>query len=163
MNTTQQWVRAFPLSEIAVGGSRLHRADGNQVAVFRPAADDLFAIDNRCPHCGHPPQVGVLRPEADGSALTLVCSLCLSEWSFPRSQCAACGERDEKQFAYYSPEQMAHLQTQVCDTCRRYLHHVDLAKELQAVPDVDEIAALPLDVWALERGYQKLHPNLVGI
>ena len=58
---------------------------------------------------------------------------------------------------------MAHLQTQVCDTCQRYLNQVDLSKELQAVPDVDEIAALPLDVWALERGYQKLHPNLVGI
>lgn len=58
---------------------------------------------------------------------------------------------------------MAHLQTQTCDTCQRYLHHIDLSKELAAVPDVDEIAALPLDVWALERGFQKLHPNLVGI
>jgi len=120
-------------------------------------------IDNRCPHCGHPPQVGVLRPEGDGAALALVCSLCLSEWTFPRSQCAACGERDEKKLAYYSPEQMAYLQTQVCDTCQRYLHHVDLSKEIGAVPDVDEVAALPLDVWALERGFQKLHPNLVGI
>lgn len=120
-------------------------------------------IDNRCSHCGHPPQVGVLRPEGDAAALTLACSLCLSEWRFPRGQCAACGERDEKQLAYYSPDQMAHLQTQVCDTCQHYLHHVDLSKDLQAVPDVDEVAALPLDVWALERGYQKLHPNLVGI
>ena len=43
------------------------------------------------------------------------------------------------------------------------MHHVDLGKEIQAVADVDEVAALPLDVWALERGYQKLQPNLVGI
>lgn len=120
-------------------------------------------IDNRCPHCGHPPQVGVLRPEGDGAALTLACSLCLSEWSFPRGQCAACGEQGREKIAYYSPEQMAHLQTQVCDSCQRYLHHVDLSKEIQAVADVDEVAALPLDVWALERGYQKLQPNLVGI
>lgn len=134
-----------------------------QPRVISQGGGNQSHIDNRCPYCGHPPQVGVLRPEGDGAALTLVCSLCLSEWPFPRSQCAACGERDEKQLAYYSPEQMAHLQTQTCDTCRRYLHHVDLSKELTAVPDVDEVAALPLDVWALERGFQKLHPNLVGI
>ncbi len=134
-----------------------------QPRVISQGGGNQSHIDNRCPHCGHPPQVGVLRPEGDGAALTLVCSLCLSEWPFPRSQCAACGERDEKQLAYYSPEQMAHLQTQTCDTCQRYLHHVDLSKELNAVPDVDEVAALPLDVWALERGFQKLHPNLVGI
>ena len=120
-------------------------------------------LDNRCPHCGHPPQAGVLRPEGDGAALTLACSLCLSEWPFPRSQCASCGERDEKKIAYYSPQQIDHLQTQVCDTCQQYLHHVDLAKDVQAVPDVDEVAALPLDVWALERGYRKLQANLVGI
>lgn len=120
-------------------------------------------LDNRCPHCGHPPQAGVLRPSGDGAALTLLCSLCLSEWSFPRGQCAACGEQDREKIAYYSPEQMAHLQTQVCDSCKRYLHHVDLSKEIQAVADVDEVSALPLDVWALERGYEKVHPNLVGI
>jgi len=134
-----------------------------QPHVISRGEGDPSHIDNRCPNCGHPPQVGVLRPEGDGAALTLACSLCLSEWSFSRGQCAACGERDEQKIAYYSPEQMAHVQTQVCDSCKRYLHHVDLSKEIQAVADVDEVAALPLDVWALERGYQKLQPNLVGI
>ena len=134
-----------------------------QPRVFSQGDGGRSHPDNLCPHCGHPPQVGVLRPKGDGAALTLTCSLCLSEWPFPRSQCTACGEQDEKKIAYYSPEQIAHLQTQVCDTCQRYLHHVDLAKDIQAVPDVDEIAALPLDVWALERGYRKQQPNLVGI
>jgi len=29
--------------------------------------------------------------------------------------------------------------------------------------EVDELTALPLDVWARERGYEKLQPNLAGI
>ena len=33
----------------------------------------------------------------------------------------------------------------------------------EAIADVDEIAALPLDVWAAQNGYQKLVRNLVGI
>ncbi|MFQ5790858.1 MAG: hypothetical protein ACE5JI_10325 [Acidobacteriota bacterium] len=38
-----------------------------------------------------------------------------------------------------------------------------LSKDPEAVPDVDEVAALPLDVWAREQGFRKLHPNLAGI
>jgi formate dehydrogenase maturation protein FdhE len=40
---------------------------------------------------------------------------------------------------------------------------VHLEKEAAAVPDVDELAALPLDVWAQEKGYRKIQPNLAGI
>jgi transposase len=32
-----------------------------------------------------------------------------------------------------------------------------------AVPVVDELAALPLDLWARENGYQKLQMNAVGM
>jgi formate dehydrogenase maturation protein FdhE len=28
---------------------------------------------------------------------------------------------------------------------------------------VDELAIIPLDLWATEHGYQKIHPNLMGI
>ena len=118
---------------------------------------------NRCPHCGHPPQVGCLRPQGDGTSLSLVCSLCLTEWPFVRGHCPACGLADEKKLVYYSAPELEHLQVQVCDSCRKYLHQVNFAKDPKAVPDVDEIAALPLDVWAGEQGFQKLHPNLVGM
>jgi formate dehydrogenase maturation protein FdhE len=32
-----------------------------------------------------------------------------------------------------------------------------------AVPVVDEVAGASLDLWALERGYQKIELNLVGL
>jgi formate dehydrogenase maturation protein FdhE len=40
---------------------------------------------------------------------------------------------------------------------------IRLAKAPDAVPDVDEIAALALDVWAQEHGYRKLVRNLIGV
>src|ERR1700694_2572092 len=32
-----------------------------------------------------------------------------------------------------------------------------------AEPLIDELASVPLDLWAQEHGYAKLHPNLLGI
>ena len=116
---------------------------------------------NRCPQCGQKPQCAVLYPEGHGSAYRLMCNSCLEEWSFPRAQCASCG--GEGELAFYSLELFPHIHTQTCDACQRYLHVIDLVKDAGACPDVDEIAALPLDVWAVDSGYEKITPNLIGI
>jgi len=117
----------------------------------------------RCPRCGHPPQVGCLRALEYGTALTFICSLCLAEFPFLRGRCPACGEAEENKIAYYSAAELEHVQIQACESCRRYFHNVSLAKDPEAIPDVDEVAALPLDVWAHEKGFRKLHANLLGI
>ena len=167
---------------LSLGESGLHRAledYWSQVDTCSP--DSLFArvllqpyaikMDSElpaaspggCPRCGHRPQVSVLRPEGHGKALTLVCSLCLHEWSFPRGKCAACGEDDEKRMSYYAASGFDHIQVVACDACRTYLHSIDLSGEIAAVPDVDELAALPLDIWAQQQGFRKLQPNFAGI
>jgi FdhE protein len=89
--------------------------------------------------------------------------LCLHEWPFTRLRCPACGERENQKLNFYSTGGFAHLEVQVCESCKAYIHLVHLEKEGDAVPDVDELAALPLDVWARERGYRKIQPNLAGI
>jgi hypothetical protein len=123
----------------------------------RPRAAGVHS--NRCPECGEPPQCGCLRPEGHGTAFFLVCSLCAAEWSFPRAQCPACGE----QAVFFASERMDHVQTQVCERCSCYFHVIHLGKDPAAVPLVDEVAALAMDVWAVERGLRKVHPNLVGV
>jgi len=55
-----------------------------------------------------------------------------------------------------------HLRIAGCQTCRRYLIEVDLAREGRAVPEVDELAALPLDLYAADQGLTKVTPNLMG-
>jgi formate dehydrogenase maturation protein FdhE len=52
---------------------------------------------------------------------------------------------------------------QACDSCAAYLQVIDLGKDAGAIPDADELAGLPLDCWALEKGYTKVQPNLAGI
>ena len=119
--------------------------------------------EHHCPHCGHRPQVGALRPQGEGSALTLVCSLCPNEWPFKSGRCTRCGEESERNFAYYTAPGFDHLRVQACDSCRAYHLTVDLAKDPAAIPDVDELTALPLDIWAHTQGYEKVQPNLAGI
>ena len=121
-------------------------------------------LDERCcPHCGHLPQVATLRLQGHGSALSLVCSLCFRDWIFRRGCCPACGEDREDTLAYYTEASFDYFRLQACESCRRYVHTIDLDKEPAAIADVDELAALPLDVWASEHGYQKLQPNIAGI
>jgi formate dehydrogenase maturation protein FdhE len=116
-----------------------------------------------CPLCGGRPIVGVLRSEGDGAKKSLICMLCAHEWAFRRIYCPACGEDREPQMAYYSAPEIAHVRVDVCDTCHTYLKSIDLTKTGLAIPIVDELATIPLDLWAREHGYEKLQINLLGI
>jgi FdhE protein len=115
-----------------------------------------------CPLCGGKPVVGVLRSEGDGAKKSLICMLCAHEWGFRRIYCPACGEEREPQMAFYSAPEIAHVRVDVCDTCHTYLKSIDLTKTGLAVPVVDELATIPLDLWAREHGYEKLQINLLG-
>jgi len=116
-----------------------------------------------CPFCSSQPQVGVLRPEGDGGKRSLICSLCAQEWNYLRLACACCGEEDVQKLAVYSAEQLPHVRVEACDTCRHYIKTVDLTKDGHAVPVVDELATMPLNLWAADHGYTKLHANLLGL
>ena len=116
-----------------------------------------------CPLCGSKPQVGALRPEGDGGKRSLICSLCGTEWEYRRIVCAACGEEDVQKLAVYSAKEFSHVRVEACDACRSYIKTVDLTKDGHAVPVVDELATIPLNLWATEHGYLKLHINCLGI
>jgi formate dehydrogenase accessory protein FdhE len=115
-----------------------------------------------CPLCGGKPIVGVLRSEGDGAKKSLICMMCAHEWNFRRIYCPACGEGREPQMAFYSAPEIAHVRVDVCDTCHTYLKSIDLTKTGLAVAVVDELATIPLDLWAREHGYEKLQINLLG-
>jgi FdhE protein len=123
----------------------------------------LHATPSLCPLCSSKPQVGVLRPEGDGGKRSLICALCSHEWDFRRIVCPACGEEDVHKLAVYSAPELAHVRVEACDTCRSYIKTVDLTKDGHAVPVVDELATIPLNLWAADHGYTKLHTNLLGI
>jgi formate dehydrogenase maturation protein FdhE len=115
-----------------------------------------------CPRCGSLPLLGALRPEGDGGKRFLLCSFCLREWDFRRLLCPACGEEAESKLPVYVAEQFPHVRVEACDTCKFYLRTIDLTKDGHAVPLVDDLAAIPLTLWADEHGYTRLHANLLG-
>ncbi len=118
---------------------------------------------NTCPLCGGKPLAGVLRPEGDGAKRFLACFLCAMEWEYRRLVCPACGEEDVHKLAVYTAKEFAHVRVEACDTCHVYIKSADLTKDGHAVPVVDELATIPLNLWAVEHGYRKLQTNLLGI
>lgn len=129
--------------------------------VGTPASDP-----RHCPGCGGLPQLsffGLSDEPLVAAHRRLLCSRCAGTWTYPRMVCAGCGNEDTARLPIYSdPELFAHLRVDACEACGRYLVTVDLPKDPAAVPVVDELLALPLDLYARERGFQKITPNLMG-
>ncbi|HEU5158746.1 MAG TPA: formate dehydrogenase accessory protein FdhE [Streptosporangiaceae bacterium] len=122
----------------------------------------------------------------------LWCARCAASWNYSSSMCPSCGESSgSKRTLYFEhPERhgesprvgrgpdnagdadaagggadtatFPHLRIESCTSCLRYLIDVDLGRDPRAVPEVDELAALPLDMYAAERGISKITPNLMG-
>jgi len=115
-----------------------------------------------CPVCGARPQLAVLRPEGDGGKRFLMCSFCITEWEFRRVLCPVCGQEDHTKLPRYTAEGIPNVRVEACETCHSYLKSVDLTVDGHAVPLVDEVATVPLDLWAMENGFQKIRRNLMG-
>jgi FdhE protein len=153
-------------------------------------ADDPSPKGARCcPRCGGPPQLS-FRSRAEDRLVSgrrhLLCARCGQSWSYSGSTCPSCGEmsasartvfaerrggpvvgRDGEgaEAAGVAPAEaptFPHLRIDSCASCQRYLIDVDLGRDVRSVPEVDELAALPLDLYATEQGLFKITPNLMG-
>jgi formate dehydrogenase accessory protein FdhE len=130
-------------------------------AALTPSAPVVMTV-RVCPLCGARPVSGVLRVEGDSGKRFLLCTFCSQEWEFRRIHCPTCGEEAEGKLPVYVAEQLPHIRVEACDTCKFYLTTVDLTKDGHAIPLVDDLAAIPLTLWAHEKGYSRLQPNLLG-
>jgi len=147
--------------------------------------------DRHCPACGGLPQLSYFATSAEDLVTAhryLECSRCSTTWPYTRLICAFCGEGESKNLAVYSElgsleaelsggmvkhlpgagekppsaARLPHVRIDLCQTCKRYSLNVDLSRDGRAVPAVDELAALPLDLYAKELGMTKITPNLMG-
>jgi FdhE protein len=140
-------------------------------ALLQPYAEYLASRSSQseegsppiCPFCGSKPQVAVLRPEGDGGKRSLICSLCATEWTFRRVKCPNCGEEHKDKLPVFVADNIDYVRVDACDTCHSYIKSVDMTKNGRAVPVVDELATLSLNLWAQEKGYAKFEVNLLGM
>ena len=161
--------RAFvqPIAE-ALAASARRDATLSPTGAAGDGGDGGVAPDDEaqvaCPCCGAPPLAAVLRdePEIKGRR-TLLCSLCLAEWTFPRTRCPACGEERAEKRPHHVSESWPHVRVEECGSCRTYVKAIDLRENGLAVPVVDELASVELDLWAVEQGLAKLRTNLLGM
>ena len=108
-----------------------------------------------CPVCGAWPTVaeytGLERKRQ------LRCGRCGTGWAIPVLRCVFCDETWHENLGYLTPE--AGEQTrkiEVCDTCKGYVKGLTTVRGLAPWAILlDDLATVPLDVVALERGYQR--------
>jgi hypothetical protein len=155
-------LRRFELTEETLRGTSEEARFFARV-LLQARAEPAEGNGAKCPSCGSKPVAGVMRGEGDGAKRALICSICALEWPYRRLICANCGEEDKEKLPVYVAEQIPHVRVEACDTCRTYLKSVDLTKDGFALPEVDEIATVALNVWAEEHGYTKIETNLLGM
>ncbi len=136
--------------------------------------------DRHCPRCGGVAQLSFRTDGQDplvSGRRYLGCARCGHGWSYSASACPSCGETAGGRRTVYAERRAGpvvgrdigdpdvtfpHLRIESCASCQRYLIDVDLGRDPDAVPEVDELAAVPLDLYATERGLSKITPNLLG-
>jgi nitrite reductase (NADH) small subunit len=87
-----QWIDIAALDDVPARGARLLKTAHGCVAVFRTAADEVFALDNACPHKQGPLADGIVH----GNSVTCP----LHNWVFSLETGMAQGQ-DEGQVATY--------------------------------------------------------------
>jgi formate dehydrogenase accessory protein FdhE len=121
--------------------------------------------EGACPFCGAGPWVASRRtlPESHGALRNLVCALCAGAWEFPRVRCPSCGEASPEKLPMFQDSPTSPVRIEACDTCKRYIKSIDLSLDARPIPEVDDLASLALDLWAVEQGYGRIEPGLAGI
>lgn len=54
------WIKVGKLEDVPRQGSRVINTAAGEIAVFRSIDDQVFALDNRCPHKGGPLSQGIV-------------------------------------------------------------------------------------------------------
>ena len=59
-NVESRWLDICAIDSIPPRGCRVVRSPHGDIALFRTAGDEVFALDNRCPHKGGPLSEGIV-------------------------------------------------------------------------------------------------------
>ena len=107
-----------------------------------------------CPVCGGMPLLAYLE---EGGKRFGTCSVCEFTWALPRFVCPYCENTDQQKFSYLFTEKEKGLRLEVCEACKHYLKIIDLREwMLDPLPLLDDLVTTHLDLWARNKGYQRI-------
>jgi FdhE protein len=160
-------------------GPRAGRTDYLARALLRPYGETLAAHGiaaelpdetlprpaTACTVCRGPAWIAWRRSGSGDEAAQrfLGCAICASERVLGRIACAACGESTPDKLPVFQTERHPTVRIEACETCQRYVKSIDLTLDGRAIPEVDDLCSLSLDLWASEQGYERLEPSLAGV
>jgi len=118
--------------------------------VLQQRADLALWSHAHCALCGAEPDFSVITPAAERH---LICSRCALRWKFEPLTCPYCRNSDRARITSFATPD-GQYRVYACDQCQRYLKAYDGRRATRPVmPVVDSVATLPLDAYAMQRGY----------
>ena len=100
--------------------------------------------------CGGEPDLAVITPAAERH---LICGRCGLQWNFEPLTCPYCRNNDRSRITSFATPD-GRYRVYACDVCLRYLKAYDGRRAKRTVmPIVDNLATMPLDAAAMQRGY----------
>jgi Protein involved in formate dehydrogenase formation len=155
-------------------GDRTSAEDYLSRAILRPYVEFLRSINaapdrshrrGQCPFCGGAPWISARREGSltEGGRRMLGCALCGLEWLFERILCPSCFEENPHKLPSFRDEKHPAVRIEACETCRRYVKSIDLSEDARPIPEVDDLATLAMDLWAVEQGLTRIEPGLAGL
>ncbi len=108
-----------------------------------------------CPVCGAWPTLAEFRGLERKRWLR--CGRCATGWEVPWLRCPFCDETHHANLGYLAPEEgETSRKVEVCDSCKGYVKAEPTVRNLEPWEILlDDVATLPLEVAALDRGYHR--------
>lgn len=108
-----------------------------------------------CPVCGAWPTLAEFRGLERKRWLR--CGRCATGWEVPWLRCPFCDETHHANLGYLAPEEgETSRKVEVCDSCKGYVKAEPTVRNLAPWEILlDDVATLPLEVAALDRGYHR--------
>lgn len=143
------------------------------VCTARPQAGSW--VHGHCPVCGSTALMGEFAKGAPstnpgneinkGGQLMQACSFCGTQYRAQRLLCPYCLEADAAKLDFFSVPEFPHMQVQVCQSCHSYMKIADFRQHIDGlfIPDIDDLASLPLDLAAQRKKLQRLSPTCWGL
>jgi FdhE protein len=125
-----------------------------QVLAQDPELDWATWSKSYCPVCGGMPLLAYLE---EGGKRFGTCSVCEFAWPIPRFVCPYCENTDQQKIRYFYTEKEKGLRLEVCEACQHYLKIIDLREWMvDPLPLLDDLVTTHLDLWARNKGYQRI-------